>query len=266
MWLWLFVLAGLAFMVMPGLWMVLSSFKTRTGIQAVPMRLLPESLMLDNYAKAIQYTRFWQALKASLLVTTVAAVGHTFISVWGGYLFGKLRWFGRDRVFLVLLSTMMIPSFLTLIPSYVLITKLGLLNSYGGVIIPFLVGTFGIFLARQFIIGIPDELVDAAKVDGCSTLGVYWHVIVPNSKPVMAVLAVFIANSAWDDLLWSSLILTDRSKWTLPIAIANLRQQTADLYELQMAGATLAVIPVIIFFALMQRHIVQGVTMSGLKG
>ena len=133
-------------------------------------------------------------------------------------------------------------------------------------IIPFLTGTFGIFLTKQFMLGIPDELIDAATVDGSSALGVYWRIVLPLSKPIMAVLAIFVFDWAWDDLLWGIMILTDRLMRTLPIAIANLRVQESNQYELQMAGSTLAIIPVIILFLALQRHIVRGVALSGLKG
>jgi multiple sugar transport system permease protein len=265
-WLWAIIFLGLIFMVTPGIWMVLASFKTRAEIQAVPMQLLPETLRFENYAQAIEFTKFGRVFLNSLLITVAITVANIFTCTWGGYTFGKLRWPGRDMVFMLLLSTMMIPGFLTLIPRYVLVAKMGLLNTYGGMIIPFLTGTFGIFLTKQFMTGIPNDLVDAATVDGCSALGVYWRIILPLSKPIIAVLAIFVFDWAWDDLLWGIMILTDREMWTLPVAIANLRAQAGNQYEYQMAGSTLSVIPVILLFIVLQRHIVRGVALSGLKG
>jgi len=265
-WLWAIILLGLVFMVTPGIWMVLASFKTRAEIQAVPMQLLPEALRWENYARAIEATKFGQVFLNSLIITVSITVANVFTCTWGGYTFGKLRWPGRDFVFMLLLSTMMIPGFLTLIPRYVLVAKMGLLNSYGGMIIPFLTGAFGIFLTKQFMTGIPNDLVDAATVDGCSAFGVYWRIILPLSKPIIAVLSIFVFDWAWDDLLWGIMILTDREMWTLPVAIANLRAQVGNQFEYQMAGSTLSIIPVILLFVLLQRHIVQGVALSGLKG
>lgn len=263
---WLFILAGLAFMVLPGLWMVLSSFKTRAEIVAIPLTLLPTVFRFDNYLKAIDSMHFWRVFANSLVVTTSVTVANIITSTWGGYTFGKLRWPGRDRVFMVLLSTLMIPGFLTLIPRYVLTSKLHMLNNYEGMVVPFLVGAFGIFLTKQFMLGIPDELLDAARVDGASALGIYWKIILPLSTSIMAVLAIFTFDWSWDDLLWGSIVLTDRNMWTLPVAIAGLKMQTGDLVELQMAGSTLAVIPVVIVFVALQRHIIQGVALSGVKG
>jgi len=264
--LWIIILIGIIFMVTPGVWMVLASFKTRAEIQAVPMQLLPEAFRLENYTKAIEYTKFPLVFMNSLIITVCITVANVFTCTWGGYTFGKLRWPGRDAMFMLLLSTMMIPGFLTLIPRYVLVAKLGLLNSYGGMIIPFLTGAFGIFLTKQFMTSIPNDLVDAATVDGCSALGVYWRIILPMSKPIIAVLSIFVFDWAWDDLLWGIMILTDREMWTLPVAIANLRAQVGNQFEYQMAGSTLSIIPVLLLFILLQRHIVQGVALSGLKG
>jgi multiple sugar transport system permease protein len=264
--LWLVIIVGLIFMVLPGFWMVLSSFKTRAEIIAVPFQFWPEQLVWENYTRAIEHTKFFRVFANSLVVTVSITVANIFTCTWGGYTFGKLRWPGRDKVFLLLLSTMMIPGFLTLIPRYVLVAQLDLLNSYSGMIIPFLTGTFGIFLTKQYMLSIPDELTDAATVDGCSPLGIYWRIILPLSKPIIAVLAIFVFDWAWDDLLWGIMILTDREMWTIPVAIANLRAQAGTQVELQMAGSTLAVIPVIILFLFLQRHIIQGVALSGLKG
>lgn len=264
--LWAIILAGLIFMITPAVWMVLASFKTQSEISAIPLRFWPEVWRFSNYPEAMSAMKFWHVFGNSLLITISITVANVFTCTWGGYTFGKLRWPGRDFVFMLLLSTMMIPGFLTLIPRYVLVAKLGLLNSYGGMIIPFLTGTFGIFLTKQFMLSIPDELSDAATVDGCSAFGIYWRIILPMSKPIIAVLSIFVFDWAWDDLLWGIMILTDREMWTLPIAISNLRIQQSNQYELQMAGSTIAIIPVIILFLFLQRHIVQGVALSGLKG
>jgi len=264
--LWTIILAGLIFMITPGIWMILASFKTQSEISAIPLRFFPEVWRVSNYPEAAAAMKFWAVFRNSLLITGAITVANVFTCTWGGYTFGKLRWPGRDVVFMLLLSTMMIPGFLTLIPRYVLVAKMGLLNSYGGMIIPFLTGTFGIFLTKQFMLGIPDELIDAATVDGSSAFGIYWRIILPLSKPIIAVLSIFVFDWAWDDLLWGIMILTDREMWTLPIAIANLRIQQSNQYELQMAGSTVAIIPVILLFLVLQRHIVQGVALSGLKG
>lgn len=141
-----------------------------------------------------------------------------------------------------------------------------MLNSYQGMIVLFLAGAFGIFLVRQYMLGIPDELMDAARVDGASALGIYWKIMLPLCMPVVAVFTIFTFESVWDDLLWGSIILAKRDMWTLPITTTDLRAQFGELVELQMAASTLAMLPVVIVFLVLQRHIIQGVALSGLKG
>jgi multiple sugar transport system permease protein len=263
---WFFIVVGLFIMVIPGVWMVLASFKTRAEIMEVPMRLLPNEFMLKNYTDAIKYTFFPRTLLNSLIVTIAVTLANIFTCTWGGYTFSKLRWPGRDTVFLILLATMMIPGFLTVIPRYILVAKLGMLNSYAGMIVPFLTGAFGIFLTKQYMMSVPDELMDAARVDGCNPFDIYWRIVLPMCTPIMSVLAIFVFNWIWDDLLWGTMVLTSPVSWTIPVALANLQAQGQNFYELQMAGATLAVIPVLIVFIVFQKNIVQGVALSGIKG
>jgi multiple sugar transport system permease protein len=265
--LWLFIGLGLAFMVVPGIWMVLASLKTRAEITGIPMKFLPAVPQWKNYVTAIEWMNFWTVLKNSVLYTGSVTVLNIFTCTWGGYTFCKLRWPGRDAVLLAILATMMIPGFLTIIPRYVLTSWTGMLNSYWGMVLPSFTGAFGIFLTRQFMLGIPDELMDASTVDGCNALSTFFRIILPLCKPIVSVLGIFVFNWSWDSLIWPLMILTDSKKWPVPVAIANLRLRTgADLYELQMAGSTMAVIPVLIIFIWLQKNIVQGVALSGLKG
>ena len=264
--LWAFVIAGMIFMLLPGVWMILSSFKTVLEITAVPLRLLPERFLWQNYAKAMEYTQFPRALLNSLIVTSAITVANVLTGTWGGYTFGKLRWPGRDTVFMVLLSTLMVPAFLTVIPRYLLVNWMGMINTYSGMVVPFLTGTFGIFLTKQYMLSIPDELVDAARVDGCSALGIYWYIILPMCRPIIAVLTITTFNQFWDALLWGLMILTKHDMFTIPVALSYLKDETDWMVELQMAGGTLAVVPVLIVFIIFQKQIIQGVALSGLKG
>ncbi len=264
--LWAFVIAGMIFMLLPGVWMILSSFKTVLEITAVPLRLLPERFLWQNYAKAMEYTQFPRALLNSLIVTSAITVANVLTGTWGGYTFGKLRWPGRDTVFMVLLSTLMVPAFLTVIPRYLLVNWMGMINTYSGMVVPFLMGTFGIFLTKQYMLSIPDELVDAARVDGCSALGIYWYIILPMCRPIIAVLTITTFNQFWDALLWGLMILTKHDMFTIPVALSYLKDETDWMVELQMAGGTLAVVPVLIVFIIFQKQIIQGVALSGLKG
>lgn len=264
--LWAFIIAGMIFMLLPGIWMILSSFKTLTEISQVPLRLLPERLLWQNYAKAIEFTQFPRVLLNSLIVTSAITVANVVTGTWGGYTFGKLRWPGRDTVFVFLLSTLMIPAFLTVIPRYLLVNWMDMINTYSGMVVPFLIGTFGIFLTKQYMLSIPDELVDAATVDGCSALGIYWYIILPMCRPIIAVLTIITFNQFWDALLWGLMILTEHDMFIIPVALSYLKDETDFLVHLQMAGGTLAVVPVLIVFIIFQKQIIQGVALSGLKG
>lgn len=263
--LWSLIILWLLLTLTPALWMVFSSFKTLAEIRAVPISFFPQTLILDNYIKVIEYINFPRVLMNSVIITVGITLANILTCTWGGYVFGKLRWRARETVFLVLLGASMIPDFLILIPRYIITVKLGLLNTYAGAIIPFITGIFGIFLAKQFMLTIPDELIDAAVVDGCSSWDVYWKIILPLCKPLIAILVIFMFQWSWDNLIWPSIILTDKSMYTLALAIAYLRTGLEHLYNQQMAGSTLAIIPVLIVFLIFQKHITEGAHLSGLK-
>lgn len=268
---WIFVGAGVILMVTPCVWMALSSLKTRAEVFSIPLTLFPAVLQWDNYVNVAGQMRFVRVFGNSMIVATALTAINVLSGTWGGYTFGKLRWPGRDKVFVFLLSTMMIPGFVLVLPRYLIIAQAGLINTYLGLIIPFVVSSFSIFLARQYLLGIPDELLDAAKVDGASAFSVYWRIIVPLCKPIMGVVAILTFLWSWDELLWPVMVLTEREMWTMPIAITTLRIQATgsalnEGAELQMAGATLAVIPILVAFVIFQRSIVQSVAMSGIKG
>jgi multiple sugar transport system permease protein len=263
---WLVLGIGMFLTLIPTAWMVFSSFKTLAEVQAIPFKMLPNQWLWENYTHVLRVTHMDRAFINSLILATTAAVVIVLTSSWGGYVFSKLEWPGRDKVLWLLISTMMIPGFLTLIPRYVVVIKLGLVNSFAGIIVPGLISTWGIFLTRQFMLGIPKDLTDAATVDGCNVFDAYWRVLLPLCTPVLAVLAIFTFDGSWNSLLWPMIVLLKRELWTIPIALNGLRTQEIFLYHYQMAGASIATIPVIITFLFLQRYIIQGVALSGLKG
>ena len=260
------ILAGMVSMVFPAIWMICSSFKTLSEITAVPLRLLPQRLEWGNYLHALETTMGPRAFVNSIIVTGIVTGSSVATSLWGGFTFAKLRWRGRDKMFLVVLATLMVPGFLMIIPRYVIVSKLDLINTYGGVVLPYLITVFGVFMAKQFMLSIPDELMDAATVDGCSTWCSFWRIIVPLCKPIASVLAILTFNSFWDELLWGVMVLTTREMATVPVAIAYLKSQDYSFPEVQMAAGTLSILPVLIFFVVFQRYIIQGISLSGIKG
>jgi len=264
--LWAFILAGLLFMVVPGVWMVLSSFKTRAEITAVPLALLPETFRWDNYARAIDQMKFTRVFTNSLIVTTAVTLINLLTATWGGYTFGKLRWPGRDKVFLLLLTTLMIPGVVTFVPLFILTTNIGLTDTLPGMFLPFLAGPFGVFLMRQFISGLPDELIQAARVDGAGELRIFRSVVMPMCGPAAATLGILTFLTSWNNFLWPLVVAQDEEKYTLPVALALYSVgQNATKYGLLLAGAVVVVIPVVAIFLVLQRHIMQGIAMTGIK-
>ena len=183
-----------------------------------------------------------------------------------GYAFAKFHFRGRDRLFRVLLLGLFIPPQVGMLPLFILLRELHLVNSFGGVILPSMATVFGTFLVRQYVLGIPDELIDAARVDGAGEFRIYWSVILPLCAPVLVTLAVFVFMSAWNDFMWPLVVLTDSAKYTLPVGLANLSREHVQDTELMMAASVVTLLPVLLLFISLQRFYIRGITMGGVKG
>jgi len=183
-----------------------------------------------------------------------------------GYAFAKLRFKGRDRLFRFLGTGLVIPVQVAMLPLFLLMKQLGLINTYWGVIIPTLASIFGIFLIRQYALSIPDDMLDAARIDGASELRIYWSVVVPGILPILATLAIWTFLATWNDFMWPLIVLSDESHYTLPVALANLSGEHVQDTELMMAGSVLTVIPVLAVFLFLQRYYIQGVMAGSVKG
>jgi multiple sugar transport system permease protein len=182
-----------------------------------------------------------------------------------GYAFAKLRFPGRGRLFALLLATLIVPPQVTVLPLFLEIRALGLVNSFGGILVAGIATVFGIFLVRQFAQGIPDELLDAARLDGASEWKIYWTVVMPLLRPILVTLGVFTFLTSWNDFMWPLIVLTDESKYTLPVALANLSGEHVQDTELMMAGAVVTVLPGLLLFLALQRQYIEGITMGGVK-
>jgi multiple sugar transport system permease protein len=233
---------------------------------AVPPHLLPAAPTLEHYEEL--FTRL--SLARSFANSTVVAVATTGISLllnsMAGYAFARLRFPGRDRIFRLLLVAMVIPGQVAMLPLFLLLKALGLVNTIAGVVVPGMASIFGIFLVRQYALSIPQSLLDAARVDGAGEFRVWWSIVLPAIRPVLATLAVFTFLGAWNEFLWPLVVLTDESLYTLPVALANLLGEHVQDVELMMAGAVLTIAPVIVVFALLQRHYVAGILGGAVKG
>ena len=259
----LLLLAALT--ALPLLWMISASLMPTGEAMSLPLRLLPSHPTLQHYATLFSRLNlgrtFFNSLFLALAITAVSLLCNSM----AGYAFAKLRFRGRGRLFALLLATLVVPPQVTVLPLFLEIRALGLVNSFGGVIVAAIATVFGIFLIRQFAQGIPDELLDAARLDGASELRIYWSVVLPLMKPILVTLGVFTFLTSWNDFLWPLTVLTDESKYTLPVALANLSGEHVQDTELMMAGAVITVLPGLLVFLALQRSYIQGIVMGSLK-
>jgi multiple sugar transport system permease protein len=266
---WLFVLLvlGMVLMIGPFVWMLLGSFKTNADFVRTTPTLLPERWTLDNFSRLFSKQDFLRYLINSAGIAVVVTLANVLFCSMAGYALAKLRFAGHRPLMGLTLATLMVPGSVTLVPLFVLMSKLGLVNSYAAVTVPFFAGAFGVFLMRQFMFSIPDDLIDAARIDGAGEWRIFLRIVMPLLKPALAALAVFQFLATWNNFLWPLVALTDQSKYTLPVALAtfSIGQNKAD-YGLLMAGSIVLVAPVIVLFVALQRHFTQSIAMTGLKG
>jgi multiple sugar transport system permease protein len=251
--------------LLPLLWMVSVSFMPAGEANQMPPRLLPSAPTLEHYRDLFDRLALGRAFRNSLLLS-VAITGISLVcNSAAGYAFAKLRFRGRDRLFALLLTTLVVPPQVGVLPLYLELRAMGLVNSYGGVIVAGIATVFGIFLVRQFAQGIPDELLDAARVDGASELRIYATIVLPLLSPILVTLAVFTFLSAWNDFMWPLIVLTDESRQTLPVALANLSGEHVQDTELMMAGAVVTILPVVLLFLAAQRYYLEGILAGSVK-
>lgn len=265
-WIYAVLGAGLVLLVGPFLWMLLGSFRTSRELREVPPSWLPENPTLDNYRALFEVLDFPQFFFNSAVVAVSITVGNLVFCSMLGYALAKLRFPGKRAIFALVLGTLMVPGVVTFVPLFVLVSNLGMANSFPGLIFPFLAGPFGVFLMRQFILGLPDELIQAARVDGASEFRIFRTVIMPLCKPVLATLGILTFLTSWNQFLWPLVVAQSEDKYTLPVALAiySIGERRAD-YGLLMAGSVVVVVPVLLVFLALQRHFVRGIAMTGIK-
>jgi len=261
----LFLFIGLVATMAPFVWMVSTSFNTDQAIFTKVPQWIPKHPTIEQYTKLFSSINFLQHFKNSVII----AVSITFVSLFfnslAGYAFAKYRFPGKEKLFTLLLATMMIPGQVTMLPVFLILKNMGLLNTYLGLIIPAAGGVFGVFLMKQFMLSIPNELIESARMDGCSEFRIYWQIILPLSKPVLATLGIFTFMGTWNDFLWPLIVMIREEMYTLPVALANLNGQHSTEYALLMAGAVIVIAPIVLLFLLAQKYVIQGIATSGLK-
>lgn len=250
----------------PLLWMLSVSFMPRGGASHFPPPLLPSAPTLDSYRALFATTGIGRNFANSLLVSAAITALSLLVNTMAGYAFAKLRFAGRERIFQLLLAALVVPAQVAMLPLFLLMKQLGLVNSYWGVIIPGMATVFGIFLVRQYARSIPDALIEAARIDGAGELRIFFQIVLPMLKPVLATLAIFTFMGAWNDFMWPLIVLTDQQHYTLPVALASLSREHIMDVEMMMAGAVVTVLPVLLLFLLLQRYYIQGLLLGSVKG
>ncbi len=262
----LVVLIGVTVLVVgPLLWALLSSFKTETELAARPPTLFPARFTFENYTGALERFDFGTYLTNSVIVTTAATLLTVVINTMCAYGLSKYNFRGRNLLFLLVLATIMIPLQVIFIPVYQMASSLGLVNSLWGLIIPPAATPTGVFLLRQYMLGLPDELIEAARIDGAGELRTFLQVIVPLCGAPIAVVTIFSVMWRWNDFLWPLLISQDSSKYTLPVALAQFSSELIVPFNFILAMSIVSMLPVIVIFLFLQRHIVTGIASTGLK-
>lgn len=265
-WLYLALSAGLVLTVGPFLWMLLSSFKPESEIRSVPPTLLPQTWTTENYTELFRRLDFPTFFGNSVLVAVLVTVGNLLFCSMVGYALAKLDFPGRTVLFALVVGTLMVPGMVVFIPQFVLVANLGLTDTYAGLVLPFLITPFGIFLMRQFIGSLPDELIDAARVDGAGELRIFARIVLPLCGPALATLAILTFLSSWNNFLWPLVVAQSEDRYTLPIALALYATgQNQTEYGLLLAGAVVVVLPVILLFLALQKYFTQGIATTGIK-
>lgn len=260
-----FLLAMTFVILAPVLWFVLSSFKDATDLGARPPKILPTRWAFENYTEAFQAYNYTRYFLNSVFVTVVATVLTLLINSMAAYAFAKYNFRGRDGLFVMTLAMIMIPLQVILIPIYLVVSSLGLVNTYWGMIIPAAATPTGVFIIRQYMLTIPDELIEAARIDGAGEFRIFARIVLPLCRPALAVVAIFSILWRWNDFLWPLLIAQKEELYTLPVALALLNGQLVVPYNIVLAMSVMSIIPVLFMFVFMQRQIVQGIAQTGIK-
>ena len=262
---YIILVLGCAITLAPFVWMFLTSMKTQVEAISIPPSILPRRWLLDAYTSLPDKLPFFQMYWNTILTSVIIVAGQLLLCSIAGYAFARIQFPGRNFLFVLCLSVLMIPSSFMILPQYLLIQKMGLLNTLHAIYLPNLFSAFGTFLMRQFFMSIPMELEDAARIDGCGHARIYSRIMLPLIKPGLVSLGVLTLRFAWNNLMWPMIVNTEKSKMTLTAGLSYLQGQYITDYPSIMAGALLATIPLIIIYAIFQRQFIEGIALTGIK-
>ena len=252
--------------IAPLLWMVSVSLMARGEAAHFPPPLWPASPTLENYRELFGSFGVGRFLFNSILISTLATGLALLFTIPAGYAFAKLRFKGRDATFRMLVAALVVPGQIGMLPLFLELKAMGLVNSYVGALVPWLAGIFGIFLVRQYCLSIPDEMLEAARIDGASEAQILRRIVLPILTPIIVTLALYVFLSSWNDFMWPLIILADQDLYTLPVALAANSRQNVQDYEIMMAGAVVTTLPVLILFLALQRYYLSGLLTGSVKG
>nr|WP_225220201.1 carbohydrate ABC transporter permease [Oerskovia merdavium] len=260
------LVVGLLLTLMPFIWMLLGSFKTQGELLQRPITWWPESPTLENYEKWLSQLNYGQFFMNSIVVAVAVVLGNIIFCSMVGYALAKMRFPGKKVLFALVMLTLMVPGVVTLVPMFVLVSNMGLVNTYPALILPFLAGPLGVFLMRQFILGIPDALIEAARIDGAGEFRIFFRIVLPQCGPPLATLSILTFLGSWNNFLWPLVVAQTENMYTLPVALSLYSVgSNGTYYGLLMAGSVLVVTPILILFLFLQRYFVQGIAMTGIK-
>jgi putative chitobiose transport system permease protein len=263
------ILSAIAILMLsPLLWLSSTALKSSTeNVFQSPPQLLPSAPTLANFSEVFQSSNFDGALANSLVVAILSVICNLLFCSLAAYPLARLKFWGKGAIWAIVLSTLMIPFQIVMIPLYIIAVQLGLVNSYAGIILPNIVSAFGIYLLRQALRGVPQELEEAARIDGCSDLGVWWNIMLPAIQPALVTLSIFVFIGAWSDFLWPLIVTSDDRYYTLPLAVSKISSGAfGSNWRLVAAAAIISIAPVIILFLFVQKYIVPTDVASGVKG
>jgi len=264
-WYHLLLLFGALIMLFPFVWMFLSAFKSEQEILSVPLTIFPVKPVWDNFVQVYNRIPIFCYFKNSVLVAGISTIFVLVTSAFAGTVFSKYSFPFKNVLFIMVLGTTMIPFETYMIPFYIMVSKAGLVDTYTGIVSPLIISSFGIFLMRQHVASIPDDLMNAARIDGCSELGVFWNVILPLSKSVLSALAIFSFMFGWAFFVWPLIITNSAEHFVMEVGLTMFQNQYTVEYGPLMAGSSLSVIPLLLVFIFLRRNIISGMATSGMK-
>jgi multiple sugar transport system permease protein len=250
---------------LPFLWMVSASFMPTGAANTYPPKLFPDKFDFVHYETLFSRLNLTRYLVNSIIISLGATFFSLLLNSMGGYAFAKFRFSKKESLFKFLLSSMIIPGQVTMLPVFLLLKNMGLINTYWAIIVPGMASIFGIFLIRQYAFSIPDSMIEAAKMDGASELQIYLKVILPLCKPILVTLGLFTFMGTWNDFLWPLIVMTDSNMYTLPVALANLSSEHVQDTEMLMAGSVITIVPVLVVFLTLQKYYIKGIMMGSVK-